>query len=364
MDDVIIGEHKIKDQLLQVMIDNEGSDMYITVGSYPAIKIGGEILRINEGIDILTEEDTLNFAKSLITETQHQNLIKEKNLDFSFFYNSRRFRGNISFQTSKYMIVLRLLSSHIPSLANLGLTDNYKEVTKLGQGLVIVTGPTGSGKSTTLAAMINYINENYNRHIITIEDPIEYVHEHKRSIVEQKEIGRDVLSYADALMGAMRQNPQVILFGEMRTKEEIEMGLTLAETGHLVFSSLHTRNAYQSITRIIDSFDGPEQTQIRLQLAESLVAIFSQRLLKKSDGTGVVMAKEILLKNNAVSNLIRENDLHQIPSVVQMSTREGMQLLEKDIIEYINKGIITMEEGLKFANSPQIVKEGVSISIN
>lgn len=364
MDDVIIGEHKIKDQLLQVMIDNEWSDMYITVWSYPAIKIGWEILRINEWIDILTEEDTLNFAKSLITETQHQNLIKEKNLDFSFFYNSRRFRWNISFQTSKYMIVLRLLSSHIPSLANLWLTDNYKEVTKLWQWLVIVTWPTWSGKSTTLAAMINYINENYNRHIITIEDPIEYVHEHKRSIVEQKEIWRDVLSYADALMWAMRQNPQVILFWEMRTKEEIEMWLTLAETWHLVFSSLHTRNAYQSITRIIDSFDWPEQTQIRLQLAESLVAIFSQRLLKKSDWTWVVMAKEILLKNNAVSNLIRENDLHQIPSVVQMSTREWMQLLEKDIIEYINKWIITMEEWLKFANSPQIVKEWVSISIN
>lgn len=360
METVIKPDHKIKEQLLQVMIDNEGSDMYITVWSHPAIKIWGEILRINEGIDLLTEQDTLEFAQSLITEKQHENLLREKNLDFAFSFNWRRFRWNISFQTRRYMVVLRLLSSNIPSLDNLWLTDIYRDMTKLGQWLILVTWPTWSGKSTTLASMINHINENYNRHVITIEDPIEYVHEHKRSIIEQKEIWRDVLSYSSALMWAMRQNPQVILFWEMRTKEEIEMWLTLAETWHLVFSSLHTRNAYQSMTRIIDSFDGPEQTQIRLQLAESLVAIFSQRLLKRSDWTWVVMAKEILVKNNAVSNLIRENDLHQIPSIIQMSSREGMQLLEKDIINYINKWIISVEEWLKYSNNPKIIKEGIA----
>ncbi|MDD3303071.1 MAG: PilT/PilU family type 4a pilus ATPase, partial [Candidatus Gracilibacteria bacterium] len=349
MENLMIQELKIKDQLLQVMIDNEGSDMYITVGSHPAIKIGGEILRINEGINILTEEDTFQFAKSLITERQHDALLATKNLDFSFTYNGRRFRGNVSFQMKRYMVVLRLLTSHIPTLDTLGLPDIYKEITKVGQGLVLVTGPTGSGKSTTMASMINHINENYNRHIITIEDPVEYVHEHKRSIIEQKEVGKDVLNYATALMGAMRQNPQVILFGEMRTKEEIEMGLTLAETGHLVFSSLHTRNAYQTITRMIDSFEGGEQTQIRLQIAESLIGVFSQRLLQRNDGTGVVLAKEILIKNSAISNLIRENDLHQIPSVIQMSQRDGMQLLEKDLVDLIRKGYISMEEGLKYA---------------
>ncbi len=176
MDNVITPENKIKEELLQVMIDNEWSDMYITVWSYPAIKIWGEILRINEWIDLLSEQDTIDFAKSLITERQHENLIRDRNLDFSFFFNARRFRWNVSFQSSKYMIVLRLLSSNIPSLTNLWLTENYKEVTKLWQWLVIVTWPTWSGKSTTLAAMINYINETYNRHIITIEDPIEYVH--------------------------------------------------------------------------------------------------------------------------------------------------------------------------------------------
>nr|MDD3720768.1 PilT/PilU family type 4a pilus ATPase [Candidatus Gracilibacteria bacterium] len=357
MENVIKPDHKLKDQLLQVMIDNEGSDMYITVGTFPAIKIGGEILRIDEGIEILTWKDTLEFAQSLITEKQHTDLVKTRNLDFAFSYNSRRFRGNVSFQMGNYMVVLRLLSSNIPSLDNLGLTDIYKDMTKLGQGLILITGPTGSGKSTTMASMINHINENLNRHIITIEDPIEYVHEHKRSIIEQKEIGKDVPSYASALMGAMRQNPHVILFGEMRTREEIEMGLTLAETGHLVFSSLHTRNAYQTITRIIDSFDGPEQTQIRLQLAESLVAVFSQRLLKKTDGTGVVMAKEILVKNSAVANLIRENDLHQIPSVIQMGGKDGMQLLEKDLLGFIGRGEITMDEGLRYANNPKLLKE-------
>ena len=360
METVIRTEHKIKDMLLQVMIDNEWSDMYITVWSHPAIKIWGEILRINEWIEILTETNTLEFAESLITEKQHEDLIRDKNLDFAFSYNSRRFRWNISFQSRKYMVVLRLLSSNIPSLDNLWLTDIYKKMTQLWQWLILVTWPTWSGKSTTMASMVNHINENYNRHIITIEDPIEYIHEHKRSIIEQKEIWRDVLNYSSALMWAMRQNPQVILFWEMRTKEEIEMWLTLAETWHLVFSSLHTRNAYQSITRIIDSFDGPEQTQIRLQLAESLIAIFSQRLLKKNDWTWVVMAKEILIKNNAISNLIRENDLHQIPSVIQMSSRDWMQLLEKDLIDLVNKWIISLEEWLKYSNNPKVLQEWVS----
>ncbi len=362
METVIKSEHKIKDQLLQVMIDNEWSDMYITVWSHPAIKIWWEILRINEWIDLLTETDTFEFAQSLITEKQHESLLNEKNLDFAFSHNGRRFRWNISFQTKKYMVVLRLLSSNIPSLDNLWLTDIYKDMTKLWQWLILITWPTWSGKSTTMASMINHINENYNRHIITIEDPIEYIHQHKRSIIEQKEIWRDVLNYSSALMWAMRQNPQVILFWEMRTKEEIEMWLTLAETGHLVFSSLHTRNAYQSITRIIDSFSWPEQTQIRLQLAESLVAIFSQRLLKKNDWTWVVMAKEILVKNNAISNLIRENDLHQIPSVIQMSSRDWMQLLEKDLIDYVNRWIISLEEWLKYSNNPKVLQEWVSWS--
>jgi len=362
METVIKSEHKIKDQLLQVMIDNEWSDMYITVWSHPAIKIWGEILRINEWIDLLTETDTFEFAQSLITEKQHESLLNEKNLDFAFSHNERRFRWNISFQSKKYMVVIRLLSSNIPSLDNLWLTDIYKDMTKLWQWLILITWPTWSGKSTTMASMINHINENYNRHIITIEDPIEYIHEHKRSIIEQKEIWKDVLNYSSALMWAMRQNPQVILFWEMRTKEEIEMGLTLAETGHLVFSSLHTRNAYQSITRIIDSFEWPEQTQIRLQLAESLVAIFSQRLLKKIDWTWVVMAKEILVKNNAISNLIRENDLHQIPSVIQMSSRDWMQLLEKDLINYVNRWIISLDEWLRYSNNPKVLQEWVSWS--
>jgi len=361
MENLMIQELKIKDQLLQVMIDNEWSDMYITVWSHPAIKIWWEILRINEWINILTEEDTFQFAKSLITEKQHEALLATKNLDFSFTYNWRRFRWNVSFQMKRYMVVLRLLTSHIPTLDTLWLPDIYKEITKVWQGLVLVTWPTWSGKSTTMASMINHINENYNRHIITIEDPVEYVHEHKRSIIEQKEVWKDVLNYATALMWAMRQNPQVILFWEMRTKEEIEMWLTLAETWHLVFSSLHTRNAYQTITRMIDSFEWWEQTQIRLQIAESLIWVFSQRLLQRSDWTWVVLAKEILIKNSAISNLIRENDLHQIPSVIQMSQRDWMQLLEKDLVDLIRKWYISMEEWLKYANNPKMIKEWFSL---
>lgn len=357
---VIKPDHKIKDQLLQVMIDNNGSDMYVTAGTYPGIKIGGEILSIDEGVDKFTWKDCMEFAQSLITETQHEILVEKKNLDFSFSFGGRRFRWNVSFQMGNYMIVLRLLTAKVPNLEDLNLPDIYRNVCKVGQGLILVTGPTGSWKSTTLAAMIDFINSNYEKHIITIENPIEYVHPHKRSIIEHKEVGKDVPSYNTALKGAMRQNPQVILFGEMRDREEIEMALTLAETGHLVFSTLHTKSASQTISRIIDSFDAANQNQIRLWLADSLIAVFSQRLLKMQDGTWVRMVKEILVKNNAIANLIRENDIFQIPSIMQMGSREGMQLLESDIVDLVSARLISEEEGLKYANNPKLVKEGLN----
>ena len=360
MDKVIRPDHIMKDQLLQIMIDNEGSDMFITTWTHPSVKIGWDIIKIDDWLDPFTWKDTMEFAQSLMTEKQHDKLVRERNLDFSFTFWDRRFRANISFQLSNYMVVLRLLTSDIPNIDDLGLTDVYKDVTKKWQGLILVTWPTGSGKTTTLAAMIDYINRNYNKHIITIEDPIEYVHPHKKSIMEHKEIGRDVPDYKTALTWAMRQNPNVILFWEMRNKEEMEMALRLSETGHVVFSTLHTRSAYQTITRILDSFSWEDKNQIRMQLADSLIAVFSQRLLKSSDGTWVVLAKEVLVKNSAISNLIRENDLHQIPSVIQMWSREGMQLLESDIISYIHKWVLSEEEWMKFSNNPKLIKEAIS----
>ena len=361
MSNVVKEEHLIKDQLLQVMIDNEWSDMYITVWTYPAIKIGWEIVKIDDGLEKFTAADTQEFAESLATERQLKTLEEAKNLDFSFSHDERRFRCNISYQMGHYMVVLRLLTANIPDIEELWLTDTYKDVTKLWQWLILVTWPTGSGKTTTLAAMIDFINENYNRHIITIEDPIEYVHKHKKSIMEHKEIGKDIYDYETWLIGAMRQNPQVILFGEMRNKAEMEMALRLSETGHLVFSTLHTRSAYQTITRILDSFNWEDKNQIRMQLADSLVAVFSQRLLKTNDGTWVKLAKDILVKNAAIANLIRENDLHQIPSVIQMGSREWMMLLETDIIKLINVWAISVEEWLKFSNNPKLIKENVEV---
>lgn len=350
-------QHSMRDQLLQVMIDNKGSDMYITVGTHPAIKISWEIASIDDGIEPLTWKETREFAESIIEEWQHEKLLKEQNLDFSFSYAGARFRWNVSFQMGSYMVVVRLLNAEIPDIDSLGLTDIYKDVTKLGQWLVLITWPTWSWKTTTLAAMINYINENYKRHIITIEDPIEYIHRHKQSIIEQKEVWRDVPDYETALIWAMRQAPQVILFGEMRNKREVEMALTLAETGHLVFSTLHTRSASQTISRIIDIFSESEKEQVRMQLADAMVAVFSQRLLKKIDGTGVHMVKEILKNNSAVANLIRENDVHQIPTTIQMGKREGMQLLEDDIIHLIQLWEITLEEWMKYANNPRLINE-------
>jgi len=357
MKNVIRSEYTMRDQLLQVMIDNKGSDMYITVGTFPAIKISWEITSINEDLHEFTYKDTLEFTESLIDERQHDELKRDQNLDFSFSYAGARFRWNISFQMGNYMIVVRLLNASIPEIETLGLTDIYKDVTKRGQWLILITWPTGSWKTTTLAAMINYINEHYAKHIITIEDPIEYVHNHKKSIIEQKEVWRDVPNYETALIGAMRQAPQVILFGEMRNKKEVEMALTLAETGHLVFSTLHTRSAAQTISRVIDIFSETEKEQVRIQLADALIAVFSQRLLKMMDGTGVRMVKEILINNSAVANLIRENDIHQIPTSMQMGKREWMQLLEDDIIDLIQNGLITQEEWMKFANNPRVIKE-------
>lgn len=347
----------MRDQLLQVMIDNKGSDMYLTVGTYPAIKIAGDITSIDEDMSELVYKDTLEFAESIIDEWQMEKLKIDQNLDFSFSFAGARFRWNISFQMGNYMVVVRLLNAEIPNIDSLGLTDIYKDVTKLWQGLILITWPTWSGKTTTLAAMIDFINENYKKHIITIEDPIEYVHLHKKSIIEQKEVGRDVPDYETALIGAMRQAPQVILFWEMRSRQEVEMALTLAETGHLVFSTLHTRSASQTISRIIDIFSEGDKEQVRMQLSDSLVAVFSQRLLKKIDGTWVHMVKEVLVNNSASANLIRENDIHQIPTTIQMWKREWMQLLEDDIIHLIQLGEITVEEGMKYANNPRLIKE-------
>lgn len=359
MKDTLMPEHLIRDQLLQVMIDNKWSDMFITVGVHPSIKISWEITKINQGIEAFTPNDTHEFAKSLLDQMQYDRLQREKNLDFSFSYMWARFRGNVSFQMTYYMVVVRLLNAEIPDIEWLGLTQVYEDITKLGQWLVLITGPTGSWKSTTLAAMINYINENQKKHIITIEDPIEYLHIHKKSIIEQKEVGKDIPDYETALAGAMRQAPHVILFGEMRVRREVEMALTLAETWHLVFSTMHTRSAAQTISRVIDIFNETEKEQVRMQLADALAGVFSQRLLKHLDGTGVSLVKEVLINNTAIANLIRENDLHQIPTSMQMGRREGMQLLEDDIIKLIQRGVISEEEGLKYANSPKAIKEGL-----
>jgi twitching motility protein PilT len=360
MNNFILKENKLKDQLLQLMIDNNWSDMYITVWAYPAIKIGWDIISINKNIYKLKWKDTLEFTQSIINEEQHDILIKNKNLDFSFTFGNRRFRVNISFQLSNYMIILRLLTADIPSIEELNLPPIYKDITKLWQWLILITWPTGSWKTTTLAAMIDYINQNYKKHIVTIEDPIEYIHSHSKSIIEHKEIWKDVPDYKTALMWAMRQNPDVIFFWEMRTKEEMWMALTLAETGHLVFSTLHTRWATQTITRIIDSFEWVAKNQVRMQLADSLIAVFSQRLLKTLDGTWIKMVKEILVNNSAISNIIRENEIHQLPSILQMWSRDWMQLLEKDIIDLINLWFITEEEWIKYANNPKLIKEAIN----
>ena len=270
--------------------------------------------------------------------------------DFSYAIRGQgRFRVNVFKQRGSLAFVIRLINTEIPNPEDLGLTSSVIELTKKKRGLVLVTGPTGSGKSTSLAALINRINENYSHHIITLEDPIEYLHVHKKSIVNQREIGMDTDNYANALRAALREDPDVILVGEMRDLDTIATAVTAAETGHLVFSTLHTIGAAATIDRIIDVFPPHQQPQIRLQLATLLESVISQQLLKTADGKGRVAAFEILHANSAIRALIREGKSHQIPSMIQTSRKIGMITMDDSIYELYQQGRVTKEEAITYA---------------
>ncbi len=350
----------LKNKLLQVMIDNSVSDLFITVGMHPVIRMYGDLVSLSEGIEILGPEDTEGLVQAILkTDSRKEKFKKEKELDFSFGIGDERFRVNAFHQKGYAAAVLRYLPSKLYSIESLGLPEIFRQVTKRSSGVVLVAGPTGSGKSTTLAAMIDEINSNQRKHIITIEDPIEYVHKHKKSVIEQREVGEDTDSFARALRSALRENPDIVLVGEMRDIESIKNTLTLAETGHLVFATIHSRSSSQCVTKIIDSFPAEQQNQIRLQLSEAIVAIFNQRLLRNVGGNGYVLATETMVANNAIRNLIRENKVFQINSSIQMGHAEGMHLLEDDIIRVIQEGRVKKEEGVQQANDPDAILRAV-----
>ncbi len=342
--------------LFDLVAKEKASDLLISAGAPPILRINGQLFRSRT--QPLTPEQTKKLVYDFLSAEQKKYFEANKELDFSLAVGRRhRFRVNVYFQKQAVTAALRPIPEDIPSLDDLGLPPAVSELAMSRQGLILVTGPTGSGKTTTQAAMIDLINNKRACHIITVEDPIEYVHTHKRSIVDQRELGGDTQSFARALKYVLRQDPDVILVGEMRDLETIQAALTAAETGHLVMATLHTNDAIQSVDRVIDVFPAAQQQQIRFQLSMTLLAIFSQRLLAKVDETGRVLACEILRNNTAIANLIRDSKTHQIYSVVETSLKEGMITMDRCIKDLFNRGIISYDDAISHMRNPKELKD-------
>jgi twitching motility protein PilT len=341
------------DELLASMAEWNASDLHFTVGSSPAVRVNGELERISN-LPSLTAQDTHQLLYRILSTEQQKRLEIERNLDISHSIPGvARFRVNVFFQREALGAAFRLIPEAIKTLEELGLPESLHELAERPRGLILVTGPTGSGKSTTLAALIDEINRTRSDHILTIEDPIEFIHRHKNCIVNQREIGADATSFADALRAALRQDPDVILLGEMRDLETIATALTAAETGHLVFATLHTQSAPSTIDRVIDVFPGAQQEQVRMQLAGTLQAVVTQSLLPTADGTGRVPVTEILLPDDAVRNLIRQAKIEQIYSVMQTGTGRGMQTMEQGLADLVIREVITQETALARSSRPE-----------
>jgi twitching motility protein PilT len=336
-------------QLLEEMIERDASDLHITAGERPKIRIDGDIT--NSRVDrILTPKDTLTLAYSVLTENQKKRFENEDELDFSFgIQNLARFRGNCFKQRGCVSLVIRQIPFNVRTFEELGLQPIVQKLAERPRGLVLVTGPTGSGKSTTLAAMIDKINKERRGHIITIEDPIEFIHRHQGCIVNQREVGTDTKSFGNALKYALRQDPDVVLVGEMRDLETIQSALTIAETGHLAFATLHTNSAAETINRIIDVFPSHQQSQVRAQLAFVLEGVLTQLLLPRASGKGRIMAAEILVATPAIRALIRDDKVHQIQSSMQAGKKHGMQTLTDALYQLYMTRQVSMEECLRVA---------------
>jgi len=341
------------DQLLERMVALNASDLHLSVGSPPALRRLGHLERI-EGYEPMTSDDTRDLLYRILNTEQQKQLEIKRQLDFAHSIPGvARFRVNVYYQREALGAAFRLIPASIKSLEELGLSGALHQLAEKPRGLVLVTGPTGSGKSTTLASVIDEINRTRSDHILTIEDPIEFIHKHKRCIVNQREIGVDATSFGEALRGALRQDPDVILVGEMRDLETIQTAMTAAETGHLVFGTLHTQSAPSTVDRIIDVFPPEQQEQVRVQIAGTLQGVVTQALLPTSDGSGRVPALEILLPDDAVRNLIRQGKVEQVYSVMQTGTGKGMQTMEQALAELVLKRVITKETALTRSSRPE-----------
>lgn len=335
-------------ELLETAKEKKASDLHITVGIPPKFRINGELR--NMDFPIFEPADTEAILMTILPD-HYKSILEEKGeVDFSYAIPSLgRYRVNAFKQRGSYAIAIRLVETFAPSPEMLGIPESVVELTKKRHGLILVTGPTGSGKSTTLASLIDVINTHYSTHIITLEDPIEYLYRHKKSIVNQREIGLDSLSYSNALRAALREDPDIILVGEMRDLDTISTAITAAETGHLVLSTLHTIGASNTIDRIIDVFPPHQQPQIRIQLASVIEAVISQQLIPTAGGSGRVAAFEVMHANAAIKNLIRESKSHQIATVIQTNKKQGMQMMDDAIYDLYLKRVICSDQALAFA---------------
>ena len=339
-------------ELLELTVKEGASDLHLTVGISPIIKVNGKLVRLEH--EILRPEDTEAYAKEILQDAYEKyDAIGEYDTSYSI-HGKGRFRVNIYKQRNSTALAIRVISLDMPTLDSLGYPETLKDICNLKRGLVLVTGPTGSGKSTTLAALINEINSNRESHIITIEDPIEFLHKHNKSIVNQREIGKDTLSYERALKAALREDPDVILIGEMRDLETISTAITAAETGHLVFSTLHTIGAAKTIDRIVDVFPPHQQEQIKIQLASVLQTIISQQLVETIDGERTA-SLEIMVATPAIKNLIREGKTHQIESSIQTGSKYGMRTMDMELANLYRDGIITQETAMNSAIDREIL---------
>ena len=341
--------------LLDLVVDQNASDLHCQVGQPPTLRISGSMVPI-EG-PLLTPQDTEHLMLSITPDAHQQHVKLHGGSDFGFaFLDKARFRVSVMKSKGNYGIVLRQIPNKMYGLREIGLPDKVRELLYRPRGLILVTGPTGSGKSTTLASMVNYINENREGHIITVEDPIEYYHNHKRCIVTQREIGADVHSFAEAIKRALRQDPDIILVGEMRDLETIEAAITAAETGHLVFGTLHTNSAAKTVDRIVDAFPANMKEMIRTQLASSLVAVISQVLCKKIGG-GRIAGYEIMINTTSISAMIRENKTFRITSDIQTGGNLGMITMDAHLLSLVNRQLVTPDEALEKAQDPISMRE-------
>jgi twitching motility protein PilT len=347
------------DDLLRLTVESGASDLHLAVGIPPVIRVDGELKTTN--FTKLTAQDTQRLCYDIVTDEQMQRFEAALELDYSYsIAKLSRFRVNLFKDKGTVAAAFRVIPQRIPTLKELGLPAILEELTVKPRGLILVTGPTGSGKSTTLAAMINSINTESAMHIITIEDPIEYLHTHKKSVVNQRELGMDTKGFNNALKSALREDPDVILVGEMRDLETISTAITCAETGHLVFATLHTNNAPQTVDRMVDVFPPEQQEQIRFMLSNNLEAIICQTLVPKVGGRGRVCAMEIMVASSAVRNLIREAKAHQLTSTIQTSAKMGMQTMDQCLRDYYQNGLISYDEALGRAMNPEEFKTMVS----